>query len=58
MKHKYFPLLLLVGVGALVVMLYSHFREELVVESAPVCQLSYDEQFTSVDYETATFGLG
>jgi len=49
---------LLAGMGAIVMLFWSKFNEELVVESTPVSYLEFDEKIAKTPYKTATFGIG
>jgi len=39
-------------------MFRTRIKEELVIESAPISHLSFDEKIAKTPYETATFGMG
>ncbi|MGJ8655177.1 MAG: hypothetical protein ACSHX6_01900 [Akkermansiaceae bacterium] len=60
MKINLIQMGLLVGMGAIVIIFWSRMNEELVTESdtAPVSQLSFDEEVAKIPFETVTFGMG
>jgi len=58
MKSKLLLTALILGVGALTIMFRTRIKEELVIESAPISHLSFDEKIAKTPYETATFGMG
>jgi len=59
MKIKLLPIILYVGLGLIIFMLFkSRISEDLVIESAPVSTLSFDEEVSKIPFETATFGMG
>ena len=58
MKFKPLLIAIILCIGALTIMLNTRPKEELVTESSPVSNLSFDEKVAKTPYETATFGMG